>query len=219
MWMREGSNESQESPRRSRKDVAVCMHDPTPKSQLSSSGMPEVGASQERKKDKQVSQHSAEVCLPQVRRSQDPSDEDELAEFRCMRGDARAAVQERKRDGTQEVLPRTTTTPVVLKASAGHTAVESRKREEQTEQLSAKDSAEQKIHEKRTKSFHEARCSTAHVSAEVRLHSEGCRESIRQAMVDETCSAKSQSKRSLESYPSVGCSNPETEGRSSHTSL
>ena len=54
----------------------------------------------------------------------------------------RAAAEERKRDGTQEVLPRTTTTPVVLKAS---------------EQLSAKDSGEQKIHEKRTKSFLEAR--------------------------------------------------------------
>ena len=43
-------------------------------------------------------------------------------------------------------------------------------------------------------------CSTAQMSAEVRLHSEGCRESIRQAMVDETLAAKSQSDRSLESY-------------------
>ena len=38
MWMREGSQESQESPWRSRKD-AVCMHGRTQKSQLSSSGM------------------------------------------------------------------------------------------------------------------------------------------------------------------------------------
>ena len=30
-----------------------------------------------------------------VRLSQEPSDEDELAEVRCMRGDARAAVQEK----------------------------------------------------------------------------------------------------------------------------
>ena len=58
-----------------------------------------------------------------------------LAEFRCMRGDARAAVRERerKRDGTQEVLPRTTTAPVVLKASADHTVAEFRRREEQTD--------------------------------------------------------------------------------------
>ena len=34
-----GSNESRESPRRSRKDVTVCMHGRTPKSQLSISGM------------------------------------------------------------------------------------------------------------------------------------------------------------------------------------
>ena len=34
----------------------------------------------------------------------------------------------------------------------------------------------------------------------MRLHSEGCRESTRQAMVDETLAAKSQSERSLVSY-------------------
>ena len=60
----------------------------------------------------------------------------------------RAAVQERKRDGTRKVLPRTTTPLVVLKASAT---------DEKTEQLPAKECGEQKIHEKRTKSFHEAR--------------------------------------------------------------
>ena len=53
--------------------------------------------------------------------------------------------------------------------------------------------------------------------AEVRLHSEGCRESIKQAMVDETWAAKSQSERSLKFCPSVGCSNHETERGSSHT--
>ena len=38
-------------------------------------------------------------------------------------------------------------------------------------------------------------------------------------MVDETWAAKSQSERPLESYSSVGCSNQETEGRSSHMKL
>ena len=66
-----------------------------------------------------------------VRLSQEPSDEDELAEYRCMRGDARTAVQERSRDGTQEVLPRTAT-PVVLKASADHAVVEFCRREDRT---------------------------------------------------------------------------------------
>ena len=92
-----------------------------------------------RKRNEEVSRHSAE---------------DRTTEFGCMRGDARAAVQERKRAGTREVSPRTTTTLVVL--------VESRRREEQTEQLSAEDSGEQKIDEKRTKSFHEARRTRTH---------------------------------------------------------
>ena len=70
-----------------------------------------LGAHEDRGKGgTEASKHSAEVdasqvrqgCLaafsrkpdPQVRRSQEPFDEDELA--RCLRGDARAAVQERK---------------------------------------------------------------------------------------------------------------------------
>ena len=58
-----------------------------------------------------------------VRLSQEqPSDEDQKAEFMYKRGDARAAVQEKtERNGTREVLPRTATTLVVLKASAYHT--------------------------------------------------------------------------------------------------
>ena len=40
-----------------------------------------------------------------------------LAEFRCMRGDACAAVQERRETGHERSLPRTMTTLVVLKAS------------------------------------------------------------------------------------------------------
>ena len=58
-----------------------------------------------------------------VRLSQEqPSDEDLLAEFFFKRGDARPAVQEKtERNGTGEVLPVTTTTLVVLKASACHT--------------------------------------------------------------------------------------------------
>ena len=60
-------------------------------------------------------------------------------------------------------------------------------------------------------------CSTAQMSSQVRLHREGCLESIGQAMVDETWAAMSQSERSLESYPLAGCSNHETEGGSPHT--
>ena len=41
--------------------------------------------------------------------------------------EACAAVLERKRYGTQEVLPRTTTIPVVLKASANHAVAESQR--------------------------------------------------------------------------------------------
>ena len=44
--------------------------------------------------------------------------------------DNSAAVQER--DGTREVLPRTTTTPEALKASADHTVVEFRRRADRT---------------------------------------------------------------------------------------
>ena len=81
-------------------------------------------------------------------------------------------------------------------------------------------SEKKRIHWKRTKSFHDAQdahsrvqpaggdsrdvCSTAQMSAELRLHSEGCHESTRQVMVDETWAAKSHSKRSLEPYISVG---------------
>ena len=54
------------------------------------------------------------------------------------RGDARAAVQEKtERNGTWQVLPRTTTTLVVLKASAYHTN-RGGVPETETEQLSKK---------------------------------------------------------------------------------
>ena len=150
---------------------------------------------------RKVSQHSAEVGIPQVRRSQEPSGEDLQAEVGCMRGDACAAVQERKKGGTREVLPQTTTTLVVLQASTVHTVVESRRREDRTafseRQWRTEDSRE--AHKVVSRCAQEAysrgqpagggsrgACSTAQMSADVRLHSEGCRESIRQAMVDET---------------------------------
>ena len=96
--------------------------------------------SMHRKRDQEVSRHSAEVGIPQVRRSQEPSDEDEYPQ------NSGACV-----DGHRAAL-RTTTTPVVLKASADQSPAD-----EKTEQLSAKNSGEQKIHEMRAKSFPEAR--------------------------------------------------------------
>ena len=61
-----------------------------------------------------------------------------LAEFIYKRGDARAAVQVKtERNWTREVLPRTTTTLVVLKASAYHTH-RGEVPETETEQLSNK---------------------------------------------------------------------------------
>ena len=61
-----------------------------------------------------------------------------LAEFIYKRGDARAAVQEKtERNGTREVLPRTTTTLVVFEASAYHTH-RGEVPETETEQLSNK---------------------------------------------------------------------------------
>ena len=107
-----------------------------------------LGAREDRGKGgREASKHSAKVGRPQRRRSQEVSQY--LAESRC-RSEAltgalghqcwlnstacvnghRTAVQERKRDGTREILPRTTTTPVVLKASADHAVAESRRRGE-----------------------------------------------------------------------------------------
>ena len=40
--------------------------------------------------------------------------------------------RERKKDGTREVLPRTTTTLVVLEASTDHAVPESRRRDDRT---------------------------------------------------------------------------------------
>ena len=92
----------------------------------------EVDASQERETRRSRSIQQTDG-IPQVRPSQAHPDEDKIAEVKCMRRDARAAVQEREREiVTQEVLPRTTTTPVVLKASADHAVVESRRREDRT---------------------------------------------------------------------------------------
>ena len=67
-----------------------------------------------------------------VRLSQEPSDEDHVENSGACVTDHRAAVQERKRDRTRDVSPRTTTTLVVLNASADHTVVESRIREDRT---------------------------------------------------------------------------------------
>ena len=68
-----------------------------------------------------------------MRLSQEPLDEDEYSQNSgACETDHPAAVQERKRDGTREVLPRTTTTLVVLKASVDHTVVESRRQEDRT---------------------------------------------------------------------------------------
>ena len=103
-----------------------------------------------RKRDKEVSQHSADAGIPQVRRSQEPSDEDEYSHNSgaCM-ADHRAAVQERKRDVTR-----------VLAANNDHSGgVEdlSGPRRGRVPQTRRQDSSgEQEIHEKRTKSFHEA---------------------------------------------------------------
>ena len=145
-----------------------------------------------------------------------------LAELRCMRGDAFAAVQERKRYGTQEVLPRTTTL-VVLKASADHAVAQSQRHRQSSFEpfvVAAKDFHVQRAEGVRvdagsansTRNSFQTRqwrtedsrctqdaysrvqpaggdsgdvCSTAQMSAEVRLHSGGCHESIRQATVDE----------------------------------
>ena len=75
-----------------------------------------------RKRDKEVSQHSAE---------------DRTTEFGCVRWDARAAVQEKERWDTGGLTAnndRTVTEyhTVVLKASADHAVVESRRREDRT---------------------------------------------------------------------------------------
>ena len=93
-----------------------------------------------------------------MRLSQEPSGEDECSHNSgaCV-ADHRAAVQERKRDGTQEVLPRTTTTPVVF---ADQAVMESRKREDRT--AFSERQCEQKIHEQRTVSFHDARRTRTH---------------------------------------------------------
>ena len=63
----------------------------------------------------EVSQHSAEDCAWQNLHA---------------RAGTPAQQCKRTRDGTREVLPRTTTTTVVLKASADHTVVESSRRED-----------------------------------------------------------------------------------------
>ena len=76
---------------------------------------------------REASKHSPEVGIPQVRRSQEPSDGDRTPSWERLRSGARE-----KERWTQEVSPRTTTTPVVLKASADHTVVESRRREDRT---------------------------------------------------------------------------------------
>ena len=122
---------------RTRKDVAVCMHGREPKSQLSSSGMQMreregsdvLGAREDRGKgSRDASKHPAEVDASQVRQgglaafSRRPV----MAEFRCMRGwPPRSSAREREREMGH--TPRTTTAPVVLKASADHTVAESRR--------------------------------------------------------------------------------------------
>ena len=100
----------------------------------------EVGMPHKRERDAHRRSHSIQQKVgAAVRLSQEqPSDEDLLAEFIYKRGDARAAVQEKTgRNGTREVLPRTTTTLVVLKASAYHTH-RGEVPETETEQLSNK---------------------------------------------------------------------------------
>ena len=161
----------------------------------------------------------------QVRRSQEPSDEDEYSQ----NSGATAQQCKRERDRTREVLPRTMTTHVVLKPHRGGVPQTRRQSSLQRETVvnrrctrSAQSRFMMRAGRVRVQpAGGDLRdvCSTAQMSAEVRLHSERCRESIRQAMVDETWAAQSQSERSLELYPSVGCSNHVTEGGSLHTRL
>ena len=109
----------------------------------------EVGKPQKsmhRKRDKEVSRHSGE---------------DRTAELGCVRGDARAAVQEREREMGHRRSHREQRPHRWCRRPQRATPWQS-PADEKTELLSAKDSGEQKIHEKRTKSFHEARRRRTH---------------------------------------------------------
>ena len=175
-----------------------------------------------RNRDAHRMSHSFLQKVGAVRVSQEPSQ----AEFRCMRVDACAAVQERRRDGTREVLPRTTTTLVVLKAPADHTPVESRRREDFQRKTVLNRRFTRSAQSRFTK---RAGRVLTRIASRRRLErsmqhsadepSEGCRDSIRQAWSTRHEPQRGQSERSLESYPSVGCSNHETEGGSPHTRL
>ena len=111
-------------------------------------GSDALGAREDRGKGgEDASKHSAEVDASQDEEVSQYSEESRrrsealtgalgrrlvLAEFNCMRGwPPRSSARERS-DGTREVLPRTTTTPVVLKASGDHAVVQSRRREDRT---------------------------------------------------------------------------------------
>ena len=87
-----------------------------------------------RKRDNEVSQHSAEVgrkggAWPHKKSTR------RIQMYAWRR--PRSSAREKERDGTQEVLPRTTTTLVVLKASVDHAVAESRRSVQNSEQVCA----------------------------------------------------------------------------------
>ena len=171
-----------------------------------------LGAREDRGKGgREASKHSAEVGIPRRRRSQEVSwcsaesrrrsealtralgRRPVLAEFNCMRGwPPRNSARERTRGWDTRGLT----------ANNDHTGSGPRRREDRTAFCERT-----VVNKQNTKSFHDARRSRTHEhsqhagdsgtacsTAQMRYDcsSVGCRESIRQAMVDETWAAQSQ---------------------------